>query len=185
MFLKTILAPEFLAVEGLQEWSQAQRMVRDCSDVTGGQLNLIHAFFISMLALRYRTSHGEKVMWPNQYTWLLKQNFVRWDDHALWGLSEENISDKSNADTTTKLLALGQVCWFMAQCIMRGAHNLPLSQLETMTLSYIPLVALTYFYWWLKPKDIMVPTVVNLPQMSREQRNTFEMMSVSDVFDSE
>ena len=96
-----------------------------------------------MLALRYRTLRGEKVIWPNQYTRLLEQGLLDWDGHATWGLSEENIRDKSNADGTTKLLALGQVSWFVAQSIMRCVHDVPLSQLETMTLSYIPSVAVT------------------------------------------
>lgn len=185
LFLKTILAPEFIAVEGLQEWSQAQKMVKNCAGMTGGCLKLVHAFYIGMLALRYRTPRGEKVIWPNQYTWLLEQGLIDWDDHALWGLSEENIRDKSNADGTAKLLALGQVSWFVAQSIMRRAHNLPLSQLEAMTLSYVPLFAITYFFWWVKPKDVLSPSVVDLPDMPSGQKTTFESMAVSNAFDSE
>ena len=160
-------------------------MVKSCAELTGGRLKLIHAFYIGMLALRYRTARGERVIWPNQFTWLLQQGLVDWDDHTLWGLSEDIIRDKSNADGTAKLLALGQVSWFMAQSIMRSAHNFPLSQLETMTLSYIPLIALTYFFWWVKPKDVMIPSVVDLPYMSSEQMTTFESMAVSSTFDNE
>ena len=185
LFLKTIIAPEFIAVEGLQEWSQAQQMVKNCEGLTGGRLRLIHAFYIGMLALKYRTPRGEKVIWPNQYTWLLKQGLVNWDDHALWGLSEENIRDKSNADGTAKLLALGQVSWFVAQSIMRRAHMLPLSQIESMTLSYIPLFAVTYFFWWVKPKDVLTPSIVDLPDMLPAQQITFESMAVSSIFDDE
>jgi hypothetical protein len=185
LFLKTIIAPEFIAVEGLQEWSQAQKMVKNCAGLTGGRLKLVHAFYIGMLALRYRTPQGEKVIWPNQYTWLLEQGLIDWDDHALWGLSEENIRDKSNADGTAKLLALGQVSWFVAQSIMRRAHTLPLSQLESMTLSYIPLFTVTYFFWWVKPKDVLTPSVVDLPSMLPGQKTTFESMAVSSAFDGE
>ena len=185
LFLKTIFAPEFIAVEGLQEWSQARKMVRNCAGPTGGRLKLVHAFYIGMLALRYRTPNGEKVLWPNQYTWLLEQGLIDWDDHALWGLSEENIRDKSNADGTAKLLAVGQVSWFVAQSIMRRAHSLPLSQLETMTLSYIPLIAITYFFWWVKPKDVLTPSVIDLPSMPSGQETTFESMAVSNAFDDE
>lgn len=185
LFLKTLIAPEFIAVEGLQEWSQAQRIVKECTEVTRGGLKLIHAFYIGMLALRYRTACGEKVIWPNQYTWLVQEGLVNWDDHDQWGLSEEDIRDKSNADGTAKLLALVQVSWFAAQSIMRRAHTLPLSQLESMTLSYIPLFAITYLFWWVKPKDVLTPSIVNLPDMSEEQRAVFESMAVSTVFDDE
>ena len=183
--MKTVIAPEFIAVEGLQEWKQAQRMVKSCAELTEGRLKLVHAFYIGMLALRYHTPRGEKVIWPNQYTWLLEQGLIDWHDHALWGLSEENIRDKSNADGTAKLLALAQVIWFVAQSIMRSAHGLPLSQLETMTLSYIPLVAITYFFWWVKPKDVMTPSVVDLPDMLLAQETTFESLAVSSAFDTE
>ncbi|MCJ1370460.1 hypothetical protein MMC20_001673 [Loxospora ochrophaea] len=184
-FLKAIIAPEFIAVEGLQEWSQARKMVKNCAGLTGGRLKLVHAFYIGMLAFRYRTPRGEKILWPNQYTWLLEQGLINWDDHALWGLSEENIRDKGNEDGTAKLLAVGQVLWFVAQSIMRRAHNLPLSQLETMTLSYIPLVAISYFFWWVKPKDVMTPSVVDLPDMLFEQKTVFESMAISNAFDNE
>ena len=185
LFLKTIIAPEFLAVEGLQEWSQARRMMKDCAEVTGEGLKLVHAFYIGMLALKYRTPLGQRVIWPNQYTWLLQQGLIDWDDHALWGLSKETIRDKSNADGTAKLLALCQVFWFAAQSIMRSVHSLPLSQLETMTLSYIPLFAITYLFWWVKPKDVLTPSVVDLPDMLPEQKRTFESMAVSSTFDDE
>ena len=185
LFLKTVVAPEFLAVEGLQEWIQARKVVRSCAVLSGGDLKLIHAFYIGMLALRYRTSRGERVIWPNQYIWLLDQGLIKWSDHALWGLSEANIRDKSNADGAAKLLALGQVCWFVAQSVMRLAHSLPLSQLETMTLSYIPLVAITYFFWWVKPKDVLSPSVVDLPDMLPGQKAIFESMAVSNAFDRE
>ncbi|KAL9637740.1 MAG: hypothetical protein Q9164_002016 [Protoblastenia rupestris] len=185
LFLKAIIAPEFIAVEGLQEWTQAQRMVRNGARLTGGHLRLVHAFYIGMLALRYRTPRGWRVIWPNQYTWLLEQGLIDWKDHALWGLAKEDIRDKSNADDAVKLVALCQVSWFVAQSIMRTAHALPLSQLESMALSYVPLFAATYFFWWLKPKDVLMPSIVDLPNMLPEQKTTFESMAVSSTFDDE
>lgn len=145
LFFKAI-APEFIAIEGLQEWTQCRRMEQDCAETTRGQFKLIHAFYIGMLALRYRTPRGDRVIWPNQYTWLLKQGLIEWKDHESWGLSEAEIRDKSNADSAAKLVALCQALWFIAQSIMRTAHKLPLSQIEWMTLSYIPLFVATYFF---------------------------------------
>lgn len=185
LFLKAILAPELIAVEALQEWAQCRRMVEECATLTGGQFELVHAFYVSMLALRHRTPQGDRVIWPNQYTWLLRQKLVRWEDQADWGLSLERIRDQSKAESAAKFLTLIQVCWFVAQSIMRTAHGLPLSQLESMTLSYIPLFAVTYFFWWYKPKDIRTPSIVTLPPMSEEQASIFESMAVSNKFDDE
>lgn len=185
LFSKAILAPEFIAVEGLQEWTQCRRMVEDCAEKTEGHFKLIHAFYISMLALRYHTPRGDRVIWPNQYTWLLKQGLIDWRDHESWGLSEEEIRDKSNADSAAKLVALCQALWFVAQSIMRTAHKLPLSQIESMTLSYIPLFVATYFFWWTKPKDIKTLSIISLPPMLPEQFHFFESMAVSNKFDDE
>ena len=69
--------------------------------------------------------------------------------------------------------------------MMRAVHHLPLAQLESMTLSYVPLFAITYLFWWIKPKDILRPSVVELPEMSEEQRASSESMAVSHAFDNE
>jgi hypothetical protein len=185
LFLKAIVAPEFIAVEGLQEWSQARMVVKRCEESTAGELDIVHAFYIGMLALRYRTERGAKIIWPNQYQWLLDQHIIDWKTHQSWGLSKENIRDKSNANTTVKAFALLQVSWFVAQSIMRAAHHLPLSQLESMTLSYVPLFIVTYFFWWSKPKDVLTPSVVDLPDMTSEQKEIFEHMAVDTIFDDE
>ena len=199
LFLKAIVAPEFIAVEGLQEWSQARRMVADCREYTGPwradkeDFEMVHAFYIGMLALRYRTynrgddndNNNTKVIWPNQYVWLLQRQLIDWKDHASWGLSKESILDKSNTDNFAKVTALFQVSWFVMQNITRTAHDLPLAPLESMTLSYIPLFAATYFFWWDKPKDIMTPSVVDLPNMTAEEKAEFEELAVSRDFDDE
>lgn len=185
LFLKTIVAPELIAVEGAQEWTQSRKMIRQCAEYTNGEFKLVHAFYISMLAIRYQTENGAKVIWPNQYTWLLEQGLISWSDYATWGLSLENIKDKSNADATAKAFALVQVAWYVAQCVMRAVHDLPLAPLETMTLSYIPLFTITYFFWWTKPKDITTPSLVNLPPMSPEQMVKFESIAISSAFDEE
>ncbi|KFY96762.1 hypothetical protein V500_02312 [Pseudogymnoascus sp. VKM F-4518 (FW-2643)] len=160
-------------------------MVKDCATLTGSEFELVHAFYVSMLALRYRTPQGDRVIWPNQYTWLLQQNLIKWEGQASWGLSVERIRDLNKADSVAKFISFIQVSWFVAQSIMRTAHALPLSQLESMTLSYIPLFTVTYFFWWHKPKDILSPSIVTLPDMSEEQERIFKSMTISNKFDNE
>ncbi|KAG9512755.1 hypothetical protein KCU99_g8546, partial [Aureobasidium melanogenum] len=185
LWLKTIFAPEFIAVEAAQEWTQARKVAKQGSVKTNGELGIVQAFYISMFGLQYRTSHGTKVIWPNQFLWLLEQGLLDWQDHKNWGLSVEAIKDKSNSDTTGKLFAASQVVWFVAQSVMRVVHDLPLSPLETMTLSYVPLFAVTYFYWWTKPRDIEMPSEVYLPEMTPEQAKVFDSLALDDQFDNE
>lgn len=182
LLIKTIIAPEFIAVEAAQEWAQARRIVQQCSIDTNGELKLVHAFSIGMLGIRYRTTSGEKgmnreytkVLWPTQFIWLLQEGHIRWDDLQDWGLSEDLINDKSNADSMAKAIALAGVAKFSIECILRVYHSLPISALESMTLGYIPLFALSYFFWWLKPKDIDTPSIISLPFLEQEDRQTFE-----------
>jgi hypothetical protein len=193
LLIKTIIAPEFIAVEAAQEWAQARRIVKQCSESTGGELKLVHAFYIGMLGVRYRILPDEKgsgreftrVLWPTQFIWLLRNGHIVWDHLQDWGLSEELINDKSNADSMAKLIALGGVAKFSIECISRVYHHLPVSALESMTLGYIPLFALSYFFWWLKPKDIDTPSVVCLPPLSHEDRQIFDSYALSDAFDDD
>lgn len=185
LWLKTVVAPELIAVEAAQEWMQARQIVQKGRKCTGGDLNMLQAFYIGMLGIRYRTDFGTKVLWPNQFIWLLEENLLEWDQHHEWGLSPEIVRDKGNADSTAKLFALVQVSWFVAQSIMRAANDLPLAPLESMTLSYIPLFAIAYGYWWIKPKDIETPSVIDLPNMTAHQRAIFHDMIISEKFDDE
>lgn len=120
-------------------------MVKDCAALTEQKFKPIHAFYIRMLTLRYHTPRGDRVIWPNQYTWLLQQGLIKWEGQTSWGFSTKRIRDKSRADSATKLISLIQVSCFVLQSILRSAHALPLSQLESMALSYIPLFTVTYF----------------------------------------
>ncbi|OTA37984.1 hypothetical protein BTJ68_02082 [Hortaea werneckii EXF-2000] len=146
---KTFLAPEFIAVEAAQEWTQAQ------------------------------------LLWPNQFQWLLEQGHFEWSHHPEWGLSEEVIKDKSNADSAAKLFALAQSVWFVARCATRAFHHFPISPLESMTLGYIPLFMIAYLFWWVKPKDIELPSIIDLPVLSESQQEQFENLTVDDSFDEE
>ncbi|CAD0083767.1 unnamed protein product [Aureobasidium vineae] len=185
LWLKTIVAPEFIAVEAAQEWTQARRVAKEASVATNGELDLVQAFYIGMFGLQYRTLSGTKIIWPNQFVWLMEQGLLSWKDHEQWGLSVDAIKDKGNSDTTAKLFAASQVIWFVAQSVMRVVHDLPLSPLEAMTLSYVPLFAVAYFYWWTKPRDIETPSEIDLPKMTPEQDTVFNSLALDDQFDSE
>jgi hypothetical protein len=187
LWLKTIIAPELIAVEAAQEWMQAQEIIKQSTKLIDvNHMSLEQAFYVGMFGLRYRTEHGSKVLWPDQFLWLLEKGFLRWEDHVNWGLEHEMIKDKSNSDSFAKLFALVQVAGFVGQCVIRTIHNLPLAPLEAMTLGYIPLFAVTYYYWWLKPKDISTPSIISLTaDMKPETLAEFEEMSIDNTFDSE
>lgn len=193
LLVKTVIAPELIAVEAAQEWTQARRIMKQCSECTNGELKLVHAFYIGMLGIRYRVwpknedrkDCHTKILWSPQFVWLLQNGHIRWDHMQEWGLLEELIDDKSNADSMAKLIALGGVAKFSIDCILRVYRHLPVAPLESMTLGYIPLFALTYFFWWLKPKDIDTPSMIDLPPLEGTDREAFDKLALSDAFDDE
>ncbi|KAL4261187.1 hypothetical protein AB1N83_010319 [Pleurotus pulmonarius] len=73
-------------------------------------------------------------------------------------LNTGEIEDKSKGDALAKLLALGQVAWFVLQFIARSASRLTFTELEVVTLSYASISGLLYFFWWDKPLDVHQPT---------------------------
>lgn len=69
----------------------------------------------------------------------------------------EEIRDKSKGDSFSKVLALLQAAWFMAQCITRLIQHLPITELEIATLAYIAVNVGMYWFWWDKPLNVAVP----------------------------
>lgn len=64
-------------------------------------------------------------------------------------ISEEDINDKSKADTIQKTLVVVQVLWMVTQCIARRVHDLPLSLLEIHTIVHV-FCAVTLYACWFK-----------------------------------
>ena len=72
-------------------------------------------------------------------------------------VTAEEIEDRSKADGFSKMIALGQTLWFVAQCIARRSQHLDLVLVELLTLSLAVLNGLMYFLWWNKPLDVRCP----------------------------
>jgi hypothetical protein len=74
----------------------------------------------------------------------------------------EEIEDRSKADGFSKMIALGQTLWFVAQCLGRRAQHLDLTLVELLTLSLAVLNGMMYFLWWNKPLDVRCAIRVSL-----------------------
>jgi hypothetical protein len=82
--------------------------------------------------------------------------------------SEEQILDRSKADTVARVITFAQVLWVLIQVIGRLAQRLPISILEITTVAYIFCATITYIAWWNKPLDIPVPHIVRATYPERE-----------------
>ncbi|KAI0057726.1 hypothetical protein BV25DRAFT_1919910 [Artomyces pyxidatus] len=71
--------------------------------------------------------------------------------------TEEEIRGWSQGDALSKLIAIVQTLWFVIQCIARRAEDLPIAQLEIMTLAYTTITVAMYICWWYKPLNVNGP----------------------------
>jgi hypothetical protein len=76
---------------------------------------------------------------------------------------EGEIQDKGKTDWLAKTLVLLQTGWFVIQCIARGVADLPLSELEVVTLAYTIMNVGIYIAWWDKPRNVDRPIRVFEP----------------------
>ena len=86
---------------------------------------------------------------------LLKNDYIKQPE-----LSKRQILDKNKAEAIVRVLTLGQICWFLANCIGRGVSHLALTSLELSTLAFISSAIGTFLCWFHKPMDIETPTVI-------------------------
>jgi hypothetical protein len=101
------------------------------------------------------TSKG--VLFPERFAELLRTGKIGFPS-----VTVEEIEDRSKADGFSKMIALGQTLWFIAQCIARRAQHLDLTLIELLTLSLAVLNGVMYFLWWNKPLDVRCPVRVSL-----------------------
>ncbi|KAJ7211221.1 hypothetical protein GGX14DRAFT_520129 [Mycena pura] len=76
---------------------------------------------------------------------------------------QDDLDDRNKGDIVVKILAVGQIGWFVIQLCVRFAARLATSQLEILTLAYALCTVITYFLLRDTPKDcqfsLSVPAV--------------------------
>ena len=82
---------------------------------------------------------GEKpagVLSPELLVSLLSQKGV-----DMPSITEEDIKDRSEGPSLSKVLVIVQTMWFIVQCIARWAQGLVITELELVTLAFATLNA--------------------------------------------
>jgi hypothetical protein len=100
---------------------------------------------------------AKSVLSPDMFAALLRTGKIEFPT-----VTVEEIEDRSKADGFSKMIALGQTLWFIAQCIGRRAQHLDLTLIELLTLSLAVLNGVMYFLWWNKPLDVRCPVRIHL-----------------------
>jgi hypothetical protein len=117
-----------------------------------------HGHFIQMGGfMLFEGNTAKSVLSPDRFAALERAGKIEFPT-----VTVEEIEDRSKADGFSKLIALGQTSWFVAQCIGRRAQHLDLTLVELLTLSLAVLNGVMYFLWWNKPLDVRCPVRINL-----------------------
>ena len=164
--LLAALGPELILAVAIRDYLDAKacakRLRPDFGDGSKGW-SIVHGFYICMggFHVRYRKGHNAEVT----DGWL---SAVDVEDHVKRGMlkleeaiSQEEIMDKGKADWLVKCMLGFQVLWLSTQCVARAIQHLPITPLEISTLACVPFVLLALWFWWDKPYNIDVPTLID------------------------
>lgn len=69
-------------------------------------------------------------------------------------ISEDDIQDRSKADSLSKLIVGLQTTWFAFQCIARKMQGLAMTEIELVAASLSAYNGVMYYFWWNKPLDV-------------------------------
>ena len=105
----------------------------------------------------FEGNDAQGVLSPERFSRLLRAGKISFPT-----ITVKEIEDRSKADGFSKMIALGQTLWFIAQCLARTAQHLDLTPVELLTLSLAVLNGVMYFLWWNKSLDVRCPVRVDL-----------------------
>lgn len=107
-----------------------------------------HAFLVTMGGYHFYNAAGPvHPLTPDMVVELVRRG------HIVPPTAQE-LASQSKGDGLSKCVAVVQTLWFVAQCIARHKSNLPLTNLEVMTLAYTVMTLAMYMAWWAKPLNV-------------------------------
>lgn len=76
------------------------------------------------------------------------------DPNLIPNIPEDEIADKSKANSMAKTIVCLQASWFLVQCISRIRQGIGISLLELNTFAHAICALLVFLLWWDKPLDV-------------------------------
>ncbi|KAF5328375.1 hypothetical protein D9619_013262 [Psilocybe cf. subviscida] len=127
---------------------------------SGHPWTVAHGFFVQMGGfLLYDKGYPTAVLDYRRLGHLLRTRSI--DPPAV---TEAELEDRSKGNAISKSIVVLQTSWFVLQCCARWNKNLPVSELEAMTLAFAVLNGATYAVWWSKPQGVGVPICLHLKE---------------------
>ena len=140
---------------GAQITNKNTRVLEDSQDVIPWTLD--QAYFALSGGIAVDTSS----FWRKQRMTLTSKGIVLLAEIGLLPrLTQEDVKDKSKADTIAKALVCVQTIWFLIQGFARVVTGLPLTLLEVHTMTHIACALVMYMIWFKKPYTVSRPTLL-------------------------
>ncbi|KIM21648.1 hypothetical protein M408DRAFT_39731, partial [Serendipita vermifera MAFF 305830] len=180
LFLCALLFPEFILSWAVRQWFAAGKI----SDKVDGWTRT-HGFFMLMggfhlfrlsedspsIQLPLKSANLSQFVMPSGgYSQIDAEPEcpLKFEDFPVEVLefitpTEAELKDRGKSDSLTKIIVLIQTVWFVVQCIARGKQQLPLTELEVVTLAHTILNFFIYLSWWNKPKNVECPIRIYKP----------------------
>ncbi|KAF5309445.1 hypothetical protein D9619_012474 [Psilocybe cf. subviscida] len=116
----------------------------------GQPLTITHGFFVQMGGfVLYEGEYPKEVLDYKTLVDLIQDGAI--DPPTV---TERDLQDRSKSDATAKIIFGLQTGWFAFQCAERIWQDLPLSELEVLTLAYVGMNTALFIAWWSKPQGV-------------------------------
>jgi hypothetical protein len=121
-------------------------------------VTMVSAFYIVMGGFAYdirdlSDHHRYIALTPEGFMAFAKAELITPDC-----LNNDDIADRSKADSLGKLLVCLQALWLVVNCIARKASGKPTTLVELNVIVHVVVAVVVYGLWWHKPLAVATPT---------------------------
>ena len=155
VFMESLCGPEFIFHTALGQYVAAKRSIKDFEASGHRGWTLRHGFFADMGG--FVLEPEDFVPFPltvNQVHYLVHHGYVDFNSVCL---SQFEINDKNKFDGMSRIIATGQLFWFVINVVARSAQNLAITTLEMTTIGFVFCSLCTFIVWRQKPQDVTEP----------------------------
>lgn len=140
---------------------------------------MVSAFFIVMGGFAFDMSHLSQdvhyiAVTPDGFLTFAREQFIRPQI-----LNNDEIADRSKADSLGKLLVCVQALWMVINCIAPKASGLPTTLVELNVVVHVVVTVIVYGLWWHKPLAVAHP--IFLPSLGAAGTDSDEEPATASI----
>ncbi|KAF2815297.1 uncharacterized protein BDZ99DRAFT_506457 [Mytilinidion resinicola] len=151
-----IVGPEIVFAVAIGQFASARRSVKRFKSL-GHKWTVRHGFFADMGGILLQPKESTPFLVNSrQLAYLVEKEYIKFPS-----ITEEEIWDKSKADTLAKTITLIQASWLVIQLLGRAALRIPTTTLELSAGAIVFCTFGTFICWLRKPTDVQKGIVLS------------------------